>query len=59
MLLFMLYIGTAISTIICQILAYKQHFYTMPIFVVNNNILAFFVHKIETFPIQLAIFDVF
>ena len=31
----------------------------MPIFVIYNNISAFFVHKIEKSPIQLAIFDIF
>ena len=31
----------------------------MPIFVVNNNISPFFIHKIENFPIQPAIYDTF
>jgi hypothetical protein len=35
---------------ICYIPMYKQHFYAMPIFV---------IHKIETVPIWLAIFDIF
>ena len=44
---------------ICHVLVYKQHFYAMPIFVVNNNISAFFVHQIETSLLHLAIFDIF
>ena len=47
------------TLLICQVLAYKEHSYAMPIFVVNNNISVFFIHKIENFPIQLAIFDIF
>ena len=38
---------------------YKQHLHAMPIFVVYNNILAFFIHKIEKSLIQFAIFDIF
>ena len=47
------------TLLIHQVPAYKEHSYAMPIFVVNNNISAFFIHKIENFPIQLAIFDIF
>ena len=38
-----------------QNLAYKE----CPYAIVYNNILAFFVHKIEKSTIQLAIFDIF
>ena|ERR1700683_2947619 len=51
--LLLLHMGTAISTIICYKPVYKQHLYAMPIFVINNNISAVFVHKIENFLIQL------
>ena len=47
------------TLLIRQVPAYKEHSYAMPIFVVNNNISVFFIHKIENFPIQLAIFDIF
>ena len=47
------------TLLICQVLVYKEHLYVMPIFVVNNNISAFFIPKIENFPIPLAIFDIF
>ena len=43
--------------LICQVAAYKKHSHAMP-FVINNNISAFFILKIENFPIQLAIFDI-
>ena len=56
MLLHTLHMGTPF---VHYNLVYKQHLYAMPIFVVYNNISAFFVHKIESFPIQLAIFDIF
>ena len=42
-----------------QVPVYKEHSYAMPIFVINNNMSSFFLHKIENFPIQLAIFDTF
>ena len=47
------------TLLICQVPVYKEHSYAMPIFVVNNSISPFFIHKIGKFPIQLAISDIF